>query len=109
MRKLVSIIALVIMGFSISTCGTKESGYIGVNAEILEINIELKGFVVRSLDKNSVLGSKCYISCESDDIYYIYADNKTGETQDLSYADFIVGDEVTVDVKSVENNYSMTS
>lgn len=109
MRKLLVILALTIMGFSISACGTKESGYVGLNAEILEINTELKGFVVKSLDKNSVLGSKCYISCESDDIYYIYADNETGETQDLSYDDFIVGDEITVDIKSVENNYSMTS
>ena len=42
-------------------------------------------------------------------MYYIYVDNETGETEDLTYEDFKVGDEITVDVESVENNYSLTS
>lgn len=109
MKKLVAIISLVTMVFSLSACAAKEVTHDGVNAEILEINTALKGFIVKSLDEDSILGEKCYISCENDDVYYIYADNETGETEDLSYNDFIVGDEITVDVKSVENNYSLTS
>ncbi len=109
MKRLMTIILLILILLFVSACGAKKVTHMGLNAEILEINTELKGFVVKSLDKDSILGEKCYISCESDDVYYIYADNETGETKDLSYNDFRVGDEITVDVNSVENGYSLTS
>ncbi len=81
----------------------------GVNAEILEISGELNGFVVKGLDDNSILGEKCYINCESPDIYFLYANNGNGEIIDLKFDDFIVGDKITVDIKSVENKYALTS
>lgn len=109
MKRLRAIVLLIIILLCVSACGAKELTHMGLNAEILEINTELKGFVVKSLDKDSILGEKCYISCESDDVYYIYVDNETGEIKDLSYNDFRVGDVITVDVKSVENGYSLTS
>jgi len=40
---------------------------------------------------------------------YVYTDNETGELQDLSYDDFVVGDKITVDIKSVENTCCITS
>lgn len=86
----------------------EEIMHIGVNAEILEINKELKGFVVKSLDEDSVLGEKCYISCENPEVYFIYVDYDTREVQNLTYDDFVVGDEITVDVKSVEKKYALT-
>jgi len=100
-------IALFITGLA-ACSNDKEAAHIGVNAEILEINTELKGFVVKSLDKNSILGDKCYVSCENPEIYYIHADNQTKEVQTLAYEDFAVGDEITVDVESVENKYTLT-
>lgn len=104
------IVSIIIMMMALTSCGTnKQVSYVGVNAEILEIDYELKGFVVKSLDDNSILGEKCYISCEAPDIYYIYADNNTGKTQDLTYGDFVVGDQITVDVKSVENEFALAS
>jgi len=108
----VEILCIVLILLCISTRGTKEdtqTRFVGLNAEILEINTQLKGFVVKSLDENSILGEKCYISCESDDIYYIYADNETGETKLLTYYDFRVGDKITVDVNTVENKFRLTS
>ena len=65
--------------------------------------------VVKSLGENSVLGESCYINCESEDVYFIFADNNTGDTLDLSFDDFVVGDIITVDVNKVENNYALTS
>ncbi|KAF5060383.1 hypothetical protein DSECCO2_326220 [anaerobic digester metagenome] len=113
MKKFIlEILCIVLILLCISTRGTKEdtqTGFVGLNAEILEINTQLKGFVVKSLDGNSILGEKCYISCESDDIYYIYADNETGETKLLTYYDFWVGDKITVDINTVENKFSLTS
>lgn len=109
-RNLISTIILLSLIIGLTACGaSKKVAYAGVNAEILEINTELKGFVVKSLNDNSILGEKCYISCENPEVYYIYADNKSGETQDLTYEDFIVGDYITVDVQSVENSYTLTS
>ncbi len=110
MKKILAILTILMIMTSFTGCGNnKDVIHAGLNAEILEINTELKGFVVKSLDKNSILGEKCYISCENDEVYYIYVDNETGETEDLTYEDFKVGDEITVDVESVENNYSLTS
>lgn len=109
-RTLIFTVILLSFITGLTACGiNKKTAYIGVNAEILEINTELKGFVVKSLDENSVLGEKCYISCENPEIYYIYTDNKSGETQDLTYEDFVVGDHITVDVQSVEDSCTRTS
>jgi len=109
-RKLISTVMFLSLIVGLTACGmSKKTTYMGVNAEILEINTALKGFVVKSLDDNSILGEKCYISCENPELYYIYSDNKSGETQDLTYEDIIVGDHITVDVQSVENSYTLTS
>ncbi len=108
-KALVIIATLVCIIFTMSACGSKEVTHVGVNAEILEINTELKGFVVKSLDDDSILGEKCYVSCESEELYYLYVDYDTSEITDLSYSDFTVGDHITVDVISVENKYTVTS
>lgn len=110
MKKIIYIIVLITIVFSISACKkTNDVTHMGVNAEILEISREVNGFVVKSLDDNSILGEKCYINCEVPDIYFIYANNETGETIDLKFDDFIVGDKITVDVNSVENKHALTS
>lgn len=88
--------------------GKKAARHVGVNAEILEISKELKGMVVKGLDINSILGEKCYINCESEEAYFLYANNNTGELSDLDFSDFIAGDEITVDIDSVENEYAQT-
>lgn len=109
-RSLISTMILLSLIVGLTACGmSKDTTYIGLNAEILEINTELKGFVVKSLGDNSILGEKCYISCENPEVYYIYSDNKSSETQDLTYKDFMVGDHITVDVQSVENSCTLTS
>ncbi len=110
MKKILSIAILIVLSFTISACNKAENTvYVGVNAEILEIIDEVQGFVVKGLDKDSMLGEKCYINCESPDMYFIYADNETEEVTDLNYNDFEVGDEITVDIKSVENKCALTS
>lgn len=92
----------------VETSNTIPSSFMGVNAEILEITNELQGFVVKGLDNDSILGEKCYINCESSDIYFIYADNESEEVKELQYTDFEVGDKITVDIKGVENKYALT-
>lgn len=101
---------LIVLLLSMTACGNnKDVTYVGVNAEILEISKVVKGIVVKGLDDNSILGEKCYINCESPDVYFIYVDNISGKTTDLQFEDLVVGDKITVDVKSVENEYALTS
>lgn len=102
---MMSIIALSITGCN----NNEEIGYVGINAQILEISKEVKGIVVKSLDDESILGEKCYINCESSDTYFIYVDYKTGETVELNFDDLKVGDKITVDAKSVGTKYALTS
>lgn len=111
MRKAVLMITgFLLMLVCLTSCGTKEDPrHIGLNVEILEMNTELKGFVVKSLGTDSILGDKCYISCETPDISYIYVDFETEEVRTITYEDFEVGDEITVDVRTVENRCAATS
>lgn len=110
MQRILSISILIVLLFTISACDKSDDTlHVGVNAEIIEISNELQGFVVKGLDDDSMLGEKCYINCESKDMYFIYADNETSGVTELDYSDFEVGDEITVDIKTVENKYALTS
>ena len=110
MKKIVSLMLAFTLIITLVACNQNEiKSYAGLNAEIIAINSELKGFTVKSLNDGSALGEKCYINLENDDVYYIYADNQTGETQDLEYSDFIVGDVITIDTDKVENKYALAT
>ena len=110
MKKTVYIMTMILTIFLMTACEQiQDITHVGVNAEILEISQEVKGFVVRSLDEDSFLGEKCYINCEAPGTYFIYVNNDTGRTLDLSFSDLMVGDEITVDIKTVENKYALTS
>lgn len=108
--KKILILIISIFALSFVACSNnKEVTYVGVNAQILEISKEVKGMVVKGTDDKSILGEKCYINCENPDVYFIYTDNNTGKTIDLSFDDLKIGDQITVDIKSVENKYALTS
>ncbi len=108
MKKIAYLALTLTLMITLVACNQNEvTGYVGLNAEIVSINSELKGFTVKSLDHNSVLGDKCYINLEGDNVYYIYADNQTLETQDLEYSDFMVGDAITIDTAKVEHKCAL--
>lgn len=110
MRKLLNLTVWLILLFTLSACSNSENrSFVGVNAEIIEISNELQGFVVKGLDPDSIIGEQCYINCEGPDTYFIYVNNETTQIIDLKYDDFKVGDKITVDLKSIENKYALTS
>ncbi len=102
---------LILILLLLTTACSKDEDviHVGVNAEILEISNYLKGMVVKGLDKDSILGDVCYINCESPEVYFIYVDFTTGEVTDIQFEDLAVGDRITVDVRTVENKYALTS
>ncbi len=110
MKKLLGIAMVSGMMFALVGCSSEPENdvqsYAGLNAEIIAINSELNGFTIQSLDAESILGEKCYINLESDDVHYIYVDNETEELQDLQYSDFVVGDVITIDIDTneIQNN-----
>lgn len=109
MKRALSVIMLIILLFLTVSCNESDGpAYSGVNAEILEISKELHGFVVRGLDEDSILGEKCFLNCEVEGVYFIYVDNETSEFIDLKYDDFKVGDEIAVEINSVENKHALT-
>lgn len=101
---------LVILLPLMTACGSNDDvTHVGVNAEILEISNVVKGIVVKGLDNNSILGDECYINCESPEVYFLYVENTSGEVTDIQFEDLVVGDKITIGVKSVENKYALTS
>ena len=110
MKKVLLVTMVIFLLFLITACNrNKSTAYVGVNAEILEINNFVKGMVVKGLNSNSILGEKCYINCEGEGTYFIYVDFNTEEVTKIQFEDFIVGDEITVDITSVENKYALTT
>ena len=104
------IVMIFIIGLSLTACTNKEEiTHVGVNAQIIEISKEVKGMVVKFLDDEENLTEKCYINCEDPETYFIYVDNKTNKTINLSFDELKVGDKITVDIKSIENKYALTS
>lgn len=73
----------------------------GVNAQILEIDEEEKILLVTRLDKNSMLGDKCYVDCK--DAYFIEVINE--EPVDITFSDLSIDDKITVDVYEVLESY----
>lgn len=60
------------MTLILTTCSNKkEVGYVGVNAQILEISNEVKGMVVKPSDDESIFGKKCYINCEKPETSFV--------------------------------------
>ena len=104
MKKLMIITLAVFFMVSLSSCKNKdEVSHSGVNAQIVELTQGVDGMVVKSLDEESILGDHCYINCEDADTYFIYADYVSGETTDLAFEDFMVGDEIVLGIKMVKD------
>lgn len=107
MKKIVIVIFIVFTVCFLNACAKKdEPMHMGVNAEILEINKQVKGIVVRSLDKDSVLGDICYVNCENQDTNFIEVTN--GEPLKIKFSDLSVGDRITVNVSKVEDKHTET-
>lgn len=108
--KKILIVIISVIALSLTACtNKKEVIYVGVNEQIIELSKEVKGMVVEFSDNEDKLTEKCYINCEDLETYFIYVDNKNGKTTDLSFDELKVGDKITVDIKSIENKYALTS
>ncbi len=101
----ISLCSILVL-FSVVSCGEKQDVlHMGVNAEILEIFKQEKIILVKGLDKNSILGDKCYVNCEN--AYFIEVID--GEAIDIRFNDFAIEDKITVDVTEVLETYTSST
>ncbi|MEG3029891.1 MAG: hypothetical protein RR827_05785 [Oscillospiraceae bacterium] len=78
------------------------AGFSGVNAIILEIDKAHSSMLVEGIDKNSVIGNKCFVDFEGAS----FIDVPTrGETHSLALEDFSVGDTIILFIGTVQESY----
>lgn len=101
MRKVLHIIIPLLLAviLALFCCGCKKEDVLhaGLNAEILEVNVEDKTIRVRNLDRSGqLLLEECTFDCseaEKEDLI-IYVKYGTGDVTQLSLADLQPGDDV---------------
>lgn len=95
-RKTILFIMLVFILISITSCKTDDKiDTVGLNARIVQISQNIKGFVVQVLGDERI-GDYIYVNCNSEDITFLYVDYETHELAKINYSDFIVGDEIKI-------------
>jgi hypothetical protein len=95
-RKIILFITLVIILISITSCKADDKvDIIGLNAKIVQISQNIKGFVVQVLDDERI-GDYVYVNCNAEDIAFLYVDYETQELAEINYSDFIIGDEIKI-------------
>ena len=106
-KKIVLLILLVIILVNITSCKSDDKiDYVGLNARIVQISQNIKGFEIELLD-SSKIGDYMYVSCNAENINFIYVNYETEELSEINYSDFIVGDEIiinaTIDKDDIKN------
>lgn len=99
-----SALAAIIFGLCLLLNPQKDNDMpknIGVNALILEIDYEAVTMTVKGLDENSILGDRCIVYCGDAMIMRMV----NSELVDLNFEKLSVGDNITVDVVSVQESY----
>lgn len=108
-RRILSALLLALLALSLSACARRERViHMGVDGEILQIDGEHARLTLRGIGRDSILGEQCEVLCSPPDTYYIYCDNATGDLRELSFADFAVGDRVSIDVEQVVDGRTKT-
>lgn len=96
MKKVVALV-LVLLGILpfLLCCGKQEVMCLGINAEIMETDLQNKTLkVCLSDDKNLIFTVDCNHAAEAYQL--LYADYETGMTQDISFASLQVGDAIAL-------------
>lgn len=109
MRNVLHMITPLLLALTLALfcCGCKEEDVLhaGLNAEILEVNVENKTIRVRNLDRSGqLLLEECTFDCseaEKEDLI-IYVKYGTGDVTQLSLSDLQPGDELFLSIHESE-------
>jgi hypothetical protein len=98
MKKILALALVIVCALALSACKEEDVLHLGLNAEIVAIDAETQTLYVADYGEEEVFGEECAIDCrvpeEKQNI--IYVDYTTHELSDISFADLVVGDKITV-------------
>lgn len=83
-----------------SCSGQEDVLHMGLNAEILAIDVENTVLEIRGLDQDSHLGEHCSIDCTETPI--IYCNYSNADVKEIAFADLQVGDQIILSVYKSE-------
>ena len=111
MKKLLSILIVLVIAAGITGCKNKEDDvlHLGLNAVIVEIDHENQLIYVSDTEHEDVFGERAAIDCrkviERDSILYVdYESDTTDNLRFIEFEDLIVGDLIILGIYESELN-----
>ena len=111
MKKLLSILFVLLIAAGITGCNKKEDDvlHLGLNAIIVEIDHENQLIYVSDTEHEDVFGGRAAIDCskaiERDSIFYVdYDSNTTDNLRFIEFKDLMVGDMIILGIYESELN-----
>ena len=98
MKKIIALALVIACVLALSACGKEDVLYLGINAEIVEIDGDKQTVYVVDYGDDNVFGTRCGIDCQKliEKQAIIYVDYGTHEVSEIQFSDLAVGDKVTV-------------
>lgn len=100
MKRLVVLLLLFVSLLTTASCGQKEEIlYMGLNAEIVDIDADNAVLYVRDMDsERAVFGEKCALDCNEaiSEVKLLYVNYESGDVRTIDFAEFVIGDFVIV-------------
>ena len=110
MRKIISLLFLVLVACGISACNKKDDVlHLGLNAIIVEIDHENQMIYVSDTEHRDVFGERAAIDCskaiDRDSILYVdYNSDTTDNLRYIEFEDLLVGDMIILGIYESELN-----
>ena len=110
MKKVIAFVSALFCLLGLIACQREEDVlHLGLNAEIIEIDIENHLLYVKGVDENSnkVFGNKAPVDCQSiierEKIFYVdYSEESNTEVEIIQFKDLQVGDMITIGIYESE-------
>lgn len=103
-RIILSMTLLVLCVFTLCGCEKEEVLHLGLNAEIIEFDLEDQKICVKDTGESGVFQEKCYIDCneaiEKHQIFY--CNYETHDVQEIKFENLQVGDEIIIALSEKE-------
>ena len=103
-RNLLAAGLMILSLLALSGCKKEETVYLGLNAEIIEIDMENQTLCVMDLDESGVFGEECEIDCREaiEKHQVIYCNYETHDVKAISWKDLQAGDEIILELSETE-------
>ena len=103
-RNFLLIMLIVCNLLALSGCRKEEVLYLGLNAEVLEVDVENQKICVKDLDEPAIFGAECYIECKDviEEHQILYCNYETSDLKEIELKDLQVGDELILTINETE-------